>query len=32
MHGAREAIMKDRFEQYLIDFFDGYFKAKDKYP
>ncbi|ORY89655.1 queuine tRNA-ribosyltransferase [Leucosporidium creatinivorum] len=32
MHRAREAIMEDRFPQYLIDFFAGFFKSKDKYP
>lgn len=24
--------MEDRFPQYLIDFFAGFFKSKDKYP
>jgi len=32
MHRAREAIMKDRLPQYLIDFFAGFFGSKDKYP
>ncbi|GAA5988501.1 hypothetical protein JCM5350_005216 [Sporobolomyces pararoseus] len=32
MDGARNAILEDRFPQYLIDFFDGYFKEKEKYP
>ncbi|SCZ89754.1 BZ3500_MvSof-1268-A1-R1_Chr9g10582 [Microbotryum saponariae] len=32
MHRAREAILEDRFPQYLIDFFARFFKTKDKYP
>lgn len=32
MEKAREAIMEDRFPQYLVDFFARYFKEKDKYP
>jgi queuine tRNA-ribosyltransferase len=32
MDGARNAILEDRFPQYLIDFFDGYFEEKEKYP
>ncbi|KDE07631.1 queuine tRNA-ribosyltransferase [Microbotryum lychnidis-dioicae p1A1 Lamole] len=32
MHRAREAILEDRFPQYLIDFFARFFKTNDKYP
>jgi queuine tRNA-ribosyltransferase len=32
MDGARTAVLEDRFPQYLIDFFDGYFVEKDKFP
>ncbi|GAA5935475.1 tRNA-ribosyltransferase family protein [Sporobolomyces koalae] len=32
MNGARNAILEDRFPQYLIDFFDGYYRDKAKYP
>ncbi|GAA6012883.1 hypothetical protein JCM11491_006212 [Sporobolomyces phaffii] len=32
MDGARNAILEDRFPQYLVDFFDGYFKEKENFP
>jgi queuine tRNA-ribosyltransferase len=32
MHRAREAIMQDRFPQYLIDFFARFFGEKQNYP
>ncbi|KAI5477860.1 hypothetical protein MNV49_005845 [Pseudohyphozyma bogoriensis] len=32
MHRARQAILEDRYPQYLIDFFARYFKQKELYP
>lgn len=32
MQGARDAILADRYPQYLIDFFWSYFGHRDKFP